>query len=91
MAGADCGATGIETRIYLYCLYWLFGTHSLQRDTMLGLDIVGRALVLQQNNVLEFVDFPWEALFSLRSGWEWGRWEVEKAGRGEGEKTGICM
>ena len=70
MTGADCGATGSETRIYSYCLYWLFGTHSLWRDTLLSLDIVGRAVVLSQSNALDFVDFPWEALPSLRS--EWG-------------------
>lgn len=36
---ADCGATGTETRIYLYHLFWLFGNHSLWRDTLLSLDM----------------------------------------------------
>ena len=29
---------------------------------MFSLDIVGRALVLPQCNVIDFVDFPWESL-----------------------------
>ena len=81
MTGADCGATGSETRIYSYCLYWLFGTHSLWRDTLLSLDIVGRALVLTQSNVLHFVDS------FLRSGCG----EVEGKGGGERVRTGIVM
>ena len=81
MTGADCGATGSETRIYSYCLYWLFGTHSLWRDTLLSLDIVGRALVLTQSSVLHFVDS------SLRSGCG----EVEGKGGGERVRTGIVM
>ncbi|CAO2592549.1 hypothetical protein LEMLEM_LOCUS6828, partial [Lemmus lemmus] len=52
MTGTDCGATGSETRIYPYCLFWLFGTRSLWRDTLLSLDIGRRALVLPQINVL---------------------------------------
>ena len=67
MAGVDCRATGSETTVYPYCLFWLFGTHSLWRDTLLSLDIVGRALVLPQSDVLDFVCSPWEALSSLRS------------------------
>ena len=61
-------ATGSGTRIYPCCLYWLFGTHFLWRDTLLILNIVGRDLVLPQMNVLDFGDFLWEALPSLSSG-----------------------
>ncbi|XP_005363513.2 olfactory receptor 5W2-like [Microtus ochrogaster] len=42
------GGTGSATRIYLYCLYWLFGTYSLWMYTLLSLDIVGRILDLPQ-------------------------------------------
>ena len=51
MAEADLGTTGSGTRIYPYCLYWLFGTCSLWMDTLLKLDIVGKSLVLPQSNV----------------------------------------
>ena len=44
MTGTDCGATGSETRLCPYCLCWLFGTHSLRRDTLLSIDIVGEGL-----------------------------------------------
>ena len=37
MTGADCGATGSESKIHLYCLDWLSRTHSLCRDTLLSL------------------------------------------------------
>lgn len=74
MAEANSRATGSEIRIYPDCLFWDFVAHSLWRVTLLSPDIVGRALVLPQNNVLDFVESPWEALLSLRSGWwvEWG-------------------
>ena len=51
MAEANCGATGSVTRICFCCLLWLFRTHSLWTDTLLSLDIVGRALVLPQSNM----------------------------------------
>ena len=44
MTGADCRVTGSEPSIYPYSLYWLFGTHSLWRDTLLSLGIVGEGL-----------------------------------------------
>ena len=69
VAGAVCGATGSGARIYPYCLYWLFGAHSLWRDTLLSLDIEGRTLVLPQSDIQYFVDSPWEALPSWRRGW----------------------
>lgn len=77
VAGLFCGA-----RIYSQCLNWLFVAHFLWRDTLLSLDTVGRALVLPQSNVLDFVDSPWEVLSSLRSGWESG---VAGTGGGESE------
>ena len=83
-AGSDSGTTDSETRIYPYCLYWLFRTYSLWRDTLLSLDLMGRTLFLPQTNVLGFVDSPWEALSSLRSGWIVGVRKVE--GRGEGQE-----
>ena len=55
-----------------YCLNWLFGDYSFWMDIWFYLDIVGRALVLPQSHVLDFVDSPWEALPSLRSGWGLG-------------------
>ena len=91
VAWAICAATGSGTRIYYQCLNWLFGAHSFQSDALLSLDIVGRALVLLQTDVSDFVDSPWKALSSLRSGqgqgggW-WGRVE-----EGEGMGTGIAM
>ena len=75
------GAIGSETRIYLYCLYWLFGTHSLWMDTLLSLDIVGRSLDLPQKNVLDFIDFIPEALPSEE--WMWVR-GVESVAGGSG-------
>ena len=52
-------------------MYWLWGTHSLWKDTLLSLDTVGRALNLPQSNV----PYPLSGL-----GWrEWkeGReWEL---------------
>ena len=65
MAGTDCGDPGSETRIYLYCLFWHFGTHSLWRDTLLSLDIVGRILVMPQSNALDFADSPLEVICLL--------------------------
>lgn len=53
----------------LYCLFWCFGTHSLWKKISLSLGIVGRALVLPLNNVLDFADSTWEDLPSLRRGW----------------------
>ena len=41
------------------------------KDTLLSLDIVGRALVLPQSNVPDFADSPWKVLPSLRSGLGW--------------------
>ena len=49
--GQTAGATGSGTRIYPYCMYWLFETYSLWMDTLLSLDTVGRALDLPQSNV----------------------------------------
>ena len=88
MTGVDCGATGSGTRIYPYCLHWLFGTHSVWMDTLFSLDIEGRALVLPQNNVVGFVDSLWEALPSLRSGsgMEWqgeGRGTIRRGKSGD--------
>ena len=37
MTEADCGATDSESKIHLYWLHWLFGTHSLCRDILLSL------------------------------------------------------
>lgn len=37
---------------------WLFGAYSLWRDALLSLDTVGRALVLPQDDMTDFVDFP---------------------------------
>ena len=75
MTEADCGVTGSWTRIYPYCLHWLLGTDSLWRNTLLNIDIVGKALVLPQSNMLDFGDYPLEALPSLSSGWDvGGRW-----------------
>ena len=68
-------------------LYWIFGAHFLWRDTLLSLDIVGRALVLPQSNVIDFVDFPWKTLPSLRSGWGVG-WGGKVKGTGGGEGVG---
>ena len=50
---------------------------------LLSLDIVRGALDLPQSNVLDIVGSPWEALPSLRSGWEWSgekarEWEERK-------------
>ena len=50
MAGADLGATGGGTRIYPYCMYWLF-FNLFSLDTLLILDIVGRSLDFPQRNV----------------------------------------
>ena len=72
MAGADCWATGSGTRIYPYCLYWLFGTYFLWIDTLLSLDIVGRALYLPQSNV----PYP---LWGVDG--DEGRWKEWKEGR----------
>ena len=47
---------------------------------MLSLGIVGKALVLPQSNVLDFVDFPWEASSFLRSG-VGGKVEGKEEGR----------
>ena len=56
---------------------------------MLSLDIVRKALVLPQSNVLDLVDTPGEGLFSLRSdswvGQGVGEGKVEGAGRGRSE------
>lgn len=35
---------------------WHFGTHSLWLDALLGLEAVGKFLVLPQLNMLDFVD-----------------------------------
>ena len=51
----------------------------------------GRALVLPQSDMSDFVDPPWEALPSLRSGWGWRSGKVEGVGGGEGVGTGIGM
>lgn len=74
MPGTDCGAPGSGTKINPYCLYLLFGTHSLRMHTLFYIDILGRALLLS----------------SLKSGWgkmgEGGR----KGGReGVGTGIGI--
>lgn len=55
---------------------------------------MGRALVLPQSNVLDFVDSPLEALLSLRNGW--GRDEREggrnwRKGRREEVGTEFAM
>ena len=56
---------------------------------MLSLDIVRKALVLPQSNVLDFVDFPWEALSSLSSSWAVGRGKVDRTEGGEDVGTAI--
>ena len=58
VAWTVCGATGSETKIFPYCMNWYFGAHSFWRDTLLSLDIAGRALVLPQSDVLGYVDSP---------------------------------
>ena len=55
MAGADCGATGSKTRIYPIACSGFWNPFSLE-GYLAHLDIVGRALVLPQSNVLDFVD-----------------------------------
>lgn len=66
-----------------------FWEHSLLRNTLLSLDTgtMDTVLVLPQSNVTVFVDSPWEATHSLRSGWVVG-WEEgggskRKLGRGK--------
>lgn len=46
VAGAVCGATDSGTRIYPYCLNWIFGVHFLWRATLLSLDNGGEGLGL---------------------------------------------
>lgn len=77
------------TRVYPYCVNWLFEAHSLWRESLLGLDSGGGGLVPASNKVPEFFDSPWEALPTLRNGWrQWGT-GVESKMRG-GVGTGIC-
>lgn len=66
--------------IYPCCLNCPFGAHSLWRHTLLTLNIIGSASVLPQRDVLDFLASPWEALFSLKSGWGLGRGEVKGTG-----------
>ena len=51
IAGTNWGATHSGTRIYPYCFYCHFGSHSLWMDTLLSLHIVRRTMVLPQINV----------------------------------------
>ena len=52
MTGTDCGAIVSDTRIYSYCLYWHLRNLFFWMNTLLSLDIVERALILPQSNVL---------------------------------------
>ena len=67
-----------------------FGTHSLWRDSLHSLDIVGRVLVLPQSNVLDFVDSPRKSLPSLRCQWglRWGMGGRNVEGAEGGEVVG---
>ena len=53
---------------------------------MISLDIVDRALIMPQSDELDFVDSPWEAFPSLRSGRR-VEWE-EGGGSGRRKKSG---
>ena len=58
---------------------------------MLSLDIEGRALVLDQSDVPDFVDYPWEALSSARSGRGWGQWKVRTAEKRRKRELDWCV
>ena len=51
MTGEDCGNTGSATRIYPTACPRFLETHSLWKDILLSLDIVGSALELPRSNV----------------------------------------
>ena len=91
MTGAECATTVSETKIYPYCLYWLFEIHALWRDTLLSLDIAGRTLDLSQSNVLDFIDSPMGSLTLSESGGGKVGGKEEGTGGGEEVGTGVGM
>lgn len=44
------------------------GAHCPRRDTVLSLNIVGKTLVLPQRDMLDFIEYPWKALPSMKGG-----------------------
>lgn len=65
-----------------------FGTHSLWLDALLGLEAVGKVLVLPQFNMLDFVD----SLIVSEERRELGcRGGVRLVGGGEGGETIVGM
>ena len=90
MTGADCGPTGSRTRIYLFLLLVLAfwdTIYSLWRDTLLSLGLMGEGFAPAQGDVVDIVDFLWEALPALRSvdgevGWGEGRGSRRREGSG---------
>ena len=55
VAWAVCGVTGSGTSIYPQYMNWLFGAHSLWRDTLLSPD-GGEGLGPASSDVTDFVD-----------------------------------
>lgn len=79
------GVTCSGSKIYLYCLNWLYGTYFIWRDTLLSIGITGSALLPPQSLWLaRLVDSLWEALPSLRSRrgvwWVKVRWREREKG-----------
>ena len=66
------------------CPTWFSLSKAIDLRRFPTIDIVRRALVLPQSYVLDFVESPWKALPSLRSGLgvRWGkRWREQEERR----------
>ena len=62
------GANGYGTSIYPWRMNWLFGPHTLWRDTLLSLDTREEGLGPASSDGTDFVDSLWEASPSSRNG-----------------------
>ena len=80
MDGTDYGTTGSETRIYPYCLFWLFRIHYLWRDYFAQPRYSGQDLVPASKQCARLCLLPIESL-TLSEKWkgvEWGRRKQEE-------------
>ena len=56
---------------YRWGMNWFLGAHSLWWDTMFRHNAVGEGIMPASTLCARLVDYPWEPLSSLRSGWDW--------------------
>lgn len=86
-----CGTLSSGTRIFPWCMSWVFETYSLCWDALFRFDAEGRDLVLNQVDMPCFVDYH-KRLYPIwmvtKKELMWGRkgrWAKGTGGKGEGK------